>query len=102
MKNSSLLVLAITGSVAGGAGFFIRPEEHAFEKYSVLIGAALILIVFHFLTMRHLLKNENRDQQMRIFWIIVIICLPLIGDVLYLIINEAIKRQQQPKPAWNF
>jgi len=90
MKNSRLLSLAIIGSATGGVGFFIRPEEHAFEKYLVLAIAALILMLFYFLTMRDVLKKENIDQQMRIFWIIVLICLPLIGDVIYLIINDAV------------
>ena len=103
MQNSRLLLLAIIGSVAGAVSFFIHPEKHAFEKYSILAVAALILMLFYFLTMKDVLKNENHDPQVRIFWIIVIICLPIIGDILYLIINDAIDNsQEKPKQSWGF
>ena len=103
MQNSRILLLAIIGSVGGAVGFFIHPDKHAFEKYSILTGAALVLMLFYFQTMKDVLKNENHDPQVRIFWIIVIICLPLIGDILYLIINDAIDNsQEKPKQAWGF
>ena len=102
MKNSHFLLLVIAGSITGCIGFFIPPEYHAFEKYLILGVSALILLLFYSLSFMDVLKNENLNQQRRIFWTIVIICVPLIGNVLYLIINDAINRQQQPKYFWDF
>ena len=102
MKNSHFLLLLIAGSITAGIGFFIRPEYHAFEKYLILGVSALILLLFYSLSFMDVLKNENLNQQRRIFWTIVIICVPLIGNVLYLIINDAINRPQQPKYSLDF
>jgi len=101
MENSRFLLLAIAGSNIRSIGFFIRPQYHDFAKYLVLGGAAFILMLFYSLSF-DLLENENINQQRRIFRTIVIICVPLIGNVLYLIINDAYNRQQQPKHYWNF
>jgi sulfite exporter TauE/SafE len=102
MKNGRLLLLAIIGSVIGGISFFIRPAEHAVIKYMLLAIAALIILLFHLLIFRQVLKKENLDSAERIFWTISIICLPLIGDIIYLIINDAVNRPQELKHAWFF
>ncbi|HKO79043.1 MAG TPA: PLDc N-terminal domain-containing protein [Chitinophagaceae bacterium] len=102
MKNRHLFILAMIGSLVGSISFFIRPEQHAILKYWLLAFAALILLLFHFLTLRQLVKKENLGQSRRIFWTIVIICVPLIGNIIYLIINDAINSPQILKHAWLF
>src|SRR5688500_9837138 len=100
MKNGRLLVLAITGSVIGSISFFIRPEENPVIKYTLLTIAVLLIIIFHLLIFRQVLRKENLDPPEKIFWTIAIICLPLIGDIIYLIINDAVTRSQVMKHAW--
>lgn len=102
MKNRPLLLLAIAGSFVGSISFFIRPEEHAILKYLLLSLAALVLLIFHFATLRQLVKKEKLNQSGKIFWTIVIICVPLIGNIIYLIINDAINSPQILKHAWLF
>ena len=102
MKNRPLFILAMIGSLVGSISFFIHPEQHAILKYWLLAFAALVLLLFHFLTLRQLIKKENRNPSGKIFWTIVIICVPLIGDVIYLVINDAINSPQILKHAWLF
>lgn len=100
MKNRGLLLLAIAGSLAESISFFIRPEKHAILKYLLLALAALVLLIFHVATLRQLVKKENLNQSGKIFWTIVIICVPLIGDIIFLIINDAINSPRILKHAW--
>lgn len=59
MKNRPLVLLAITGSLLGSKSFFIRPGQHAILKYWLLAFAALILLLFYFLTLRQVVKKED-------------------------------------------
>lgn len=100
MKNGPLLLLAVAGSLLGGVSFFIRPEQQAFLKYFLLALAALILLAFYFLTIRQVIKKENFNPAEKIFWTIFILCVPLIGNVIYLIISSAVNGPQVLKHAW--
>lgn len=100
MKNVPLILLVITGSLLGGISFFISPEQHASLKYLMLACAALILVAFYFLTIRQVIKKESLNPAEKIFWTIVIICVPLIGNVIYLIISNAVNGPQVLKHAW--
>jgi hypothetical protein len=100
MKSGTLILLAIAGSLLGSISFFIRPEQHAFLKYLLLACAALVLLLFYFLTVRQVIKKQSLNPSEKIFWTIVIICVPLIGNVIYLIISSAVNGPQVLKHAW--
>jgi len=102
MKNGSLLLLAIAGSLLGSISFFIQPEQHAFLKYLLLAFGALILLIFHFLTIRQVIKKGSSNPAEKIFWTIVILCVPLIGNVIYIIISSAVNSPQILKHPWQF
>jgi hypothetical protein len=99
-KNGRLLLLAMAGALIGGISFFIRPELHPVVKYLMLAFAALVLLVFYFLTIRQVIKKDNFNASEKICWTIVILCVPLIGNVIYLVISSAVNGPQVLKHAW--
>ncbi len=88
MKNNHLFLLAFIGSIIAAIGFFIRPELHPVLKFTILALAGVILIAFYLLTFNQMLHKKSIDSSKRIFWTIAIVCLPFIGNILYLILND--------------
>ena len=99
-KNGRLLLIAMAGALIGGTSFFIRPELHPVVKYFLLALAALVLLVFYFLTIRQVIRKGNFNASEKIFWTIVILCVPLIGNVVYLVINGLANGPQVLKHTW--
>jgi hypothetical protein len=46
----------------------------------------------------NVIKTPSLSGGKRIFWIVAIVCLPMIGNVIYLILQDAFTRKQIPKP----
>lgn len=57
---------------------------------SNLISSILLLAVFSFMiyAIYSLFKNSNINQNSKILWIVIIIIMPLIGAILFLIMNK--------------
>jgi len=50
--------------------------------------------VFYVLSFRQVL---NLKSERRIFWIVAIVCVPMIGNLIYIIVHDALTRRQIPK-----
>lgn len=97
MKNLSLLILLVVSFVLFMVGIFIpgrgRPLHIVFVVAGVILG-----FIFYLLTFMNVLKTPSLSGGKRIFWIVAIVCLPMIGNVIYVLLQDAFTRKQIPKP----
>jgi hypothetical protein len=97
MKNFSLLILLIISFVLFMIGISIPGTGRPLHIIFVVAGVTLGFI-FYLLTFRQVLRTRSLNSGQRIFWIVAIVCLPMIGNLIYLILQDAFTRKQIPKP----
>jgi hypothetical protein len=97
MKNLSLVILLIISFILFLAGVSIPGTGTPLHIILVVVGTALGFI-FYVLTFMQVLKTPSLSQGRRIFWIVAIVCVPMIGNLIYLIMHDADVRKQVPKP----
>ena len=95
MKNIRLLVLAAAGFSVFIAGL-VTSSAHWILHLSLLIAGATIILFFYFSTLVPVFKMARDDVPKKIFWLIAIICMPVIGNIIYLIFQETANRKQKP------
>ncbi|TMI96383.1 MAG: hypothetical protein E6H06_04275 [Bacteroidetes bacterium] len=97
MKNLSLLILLVISFVLFLIGISIpgrgRPIHIIFVTVAVTLG-----FIFYLLTFLQVIKTPTLSSGRRIFWIVAIVCVPMIGNLVYIIIHDADIRKQVPKP----
>ena len=97
MKNLSLLILLIVAFLLFLIGVSIpgtgRPLHIIF-----VVGGTFLGFIFYVLTFKQVLKTLSLSPGRRIFWIVAIVCLPMIGNLFYVIMHDADVRKQVPKP----
>jgi membrane-bound ClpP family serine protease len=96
LKNLSLLILLILAAVLFTIGLFIpgtgKPLHVVFVIAGVICGS-----IFYLLSFIHVIKSPSLTSSRRIFWIVVIVCVPVIGNLIYVIVQDALSRRQVPK-----
>jgi hypothetical membrane protein len=97
MKNFSLLLLLIISFVLFLIGISIPGTGRPLHIIFVVAGVTLGFI-FYLLTFRQVIKTPTLNSGRRIFWIVAIVCVPMIGNLIYIILHDADTRKQIPKP----
>jgi len=97
MKNFSLLILLIISFILFFIGISIPGRGTTLHVIFVVAGVALGFI-FYVLSFRQVVKTSSLSGGRRIFWIVAIVCVPMIGNLIYIIIHDADTRKQIPKP----
>ena len=97
MKNFSLLVVLMTSAILFAIGISIPGRESLLHIIFVVAGTALGFI-FYMLTLMQVIRTASLSPGRRIFWIVAIVCVPMIGNLIYIIIHDADTRKQIPKP----
>jgi hypothetical protein len=97
MKNLSFLILLIVSFLLFLIGISIPGTGTPLHVIFVVAGTALGFI-FYVLTFMQVLKTPSLSSGRRIFWIVAIVCLPMIGNLIYVIMHDADVRKQVPKP----
>jgi len=93
MKNLSLLILLFVSFILFLVGISISGRNTALHIIVVVISVALGFL-FYVLTFHQVLKLRS---ERRIFWIVAVVCLPMIGNLIYIIVHDALTRKQIPK-----
>jgi hypothetical protein len=93
MKNLSLLILLIVSFILFLVGISIPGRGTALHIIVVVTSVALGF-VFYALTLHQVLKLKS---ERRIFWIVAVVCLPMIGNLIFIIVHDALTRKQIPK-----
>lgn len=97
MKNRKLLLMAGIGFAMVIAGLCIPGKDEALH-FILLIAGAFILLGFYFLTFLPVIQMVKQNIPDKISWFIFIICLPIVGNVVYLIFQETANRKQKQHP----
>jgi hypothetical protein len=97
MKNLSLLILLILSFALFLIGISIPGRERPLHIIFVVAGVVLGFI-FYLLTVRDMLQTPSLKGGKRIFWIVAIVCVPMIGNLIYILLQDAFTRKQIPKP----
>jgi len=93
MKNLSLLILLFVSFILFLVGISIPGRGAALHIIFVTTGIVLGF-VFYVLSFRQVL---NLKSERRIFWIVAIVCVPMIGNLIYIIVHDTLTRRQIPK-----
>ena len=96
MKNLPLLILLVISFILFLVGISIPGRGTALHILFVVTGVVLGL-TFYVLSFHQVLTTESLKGERRIFWIVAIVCLPMIGNLIYIIVNDALTRTQLPK-----
>jgi len=93
MKNLSLLLLLLVSFILFLVGISIPGRGTTLHILFVVTGMVLGF-AFYVLSFRQVL---NLRSERRIFWVVAIVCLPMIGNLIYIIVHDAITRNEIPK-----
>ena len=93
MKNFSLLILLFVSFILFLVGISIPGRRTTLHIIFVVTGV-LLGFVFYSLSFKQVVSLRS---ERRIFWIVAIVCLPMIGNLIYIIVHDALTRKQIPK-----
>ena len=96
MKNLSLLILLFVSFILFLVGISI-PGRGTVLHILVVVTAVALGFVVYMITFHQVLTTPSLKGQRRIFWIVAIVCLPMIGNLIYIIVHDALTRKQIPK-----
>lgn len=95
MKNLGFLILAAVGFAISFTGFFLQINHPKASTIVMLIGGA-VLLFFYIISFYQVIKTKMISRKQRIFWILVILCVPIVANLIYLFIFDALTRRQKP------
>jgi hypothetical protein len=87
----------MTSAILFAIGISIPGRENLLHIVFVVAGVAFGF-TFYLLTLLQVIRTPTLSPGRRIFWIVAIVCLPMIGNLIYVIIHDADTRKQIPKP----
>ncbi len=94
-----LLLLPAIGFLLFIVGTMV-PLYLAEFRFALLACGVTMTLVFYFITLTDTIKAFLQDPAVNTFWLVTIICVPVIGNVIYVIITEMGNRWQQPHGVW--
>ena len=93
MKNLSLLILLVISFILFLIGISI-PGRGTALHIIVVVTSIVLGFVFYAVSFKQVLSLKS---ERRIFWIVAIVCVPMIGNLIYIIVHDALTRKQIPK-----
>ncbi|MEI9944715.1 MAG: PLDc N-terminal domain-containing protein [Chitinophagaceae bacterium] len=99
MKNLKLLWLLGIGALLFAIGMFILPHYKVVKDTFLISGTAFVL-VFYFKTLLQVIYSHSISPSRRVFWMIVVICVPVMGNLAYVIIQDTLSTKQVPHGLW--
>lgn len=96
MKRYSQLLLLAIAFILFLIGITIPGIENPVHV-SFVVAGVVIGFIFYLRIFLEVLKTPEMKSDERIFWIVAIVCLPVIGNMLYVIIHNSATGKQVPK-----
>jgi hypothetical protein len=96
MKNLSLIILLIIAALLFTIGLFIPGTGKPLHIIFVVSGMVLGFL-FYLLSFIQVIKTPSLSNARRIFWIVLIVCVPMIGNLIYIVVHDTLTRRQVPK-----
>lgn len=98
MKNLRLLVLGAVGFAISFTGFFLRINYTLASMIVMGIGA-VVLFAFYIITFLQVIRSKEIPVKRKVFWIIAILCVPIVANLIYIFVNDALTSSQK-SAAW--
>jgi len=93
MKNLSLIILLFVSFILFLVGISI--PGRGTTLHILLVSASVVLgFIFYSLSFKQALGIRG---ERKIFWIVAIVCVPMIGNLIFIIVHDALTRKQIPK-----
>ena len=96
MKNISLLLMALAGVLLFLAGA-VPHYNSQLLKYMLMGAGSLLVAAFYLLTLVQVIRTRSIRNSRRIVWIILILCAPLVGNLIYVFFHDADLSRQVPE-----
>ncbi|HSC40219.1 MAG TPA: PLDc N-terminal domain-containing protein, partial [Chitinophagaceae bacterium] len=87
MKNISLILIALAGVVLFLAGAVPR-YNHPVAGDILMAAGALMVFAFYLTTLLQVIRSRSIRNSRRIVWIILIICAPVVGNLIYILFHD--------------
>ena len=97
MKTVPMVILFILAAVLFFAGMSI-PGQKSFWHLALVISGVIIGFIFYLITFIDAIKTPTLNKAKRMFWIVAIVCVPMIGNLVYVLLQSAFTKKQIPKP----
>ena len=80
-----------------GLLFFIAGESvnNTALSNTLLAISVLIGFLFYIITLGYLLAHFSVNTDRKIFWLVAIVCMPVIGNIIYVIFMQTANRRQK-------
>jgi len=96
MKNISLLLLMLLGVFLFLAGAI--PHYHRPVTGTILMIAGTVLVAaFYLFTLLQVIRSKSISNKKRIVWVILILCAPIAGNLIYVLFHDAQLSRQVPE-----
>jgi hypothetical protein len=88
MKNISLILIVLAGVVLFMAGA-VPHYNHPLAGYILMTAGALLVFAFYLISLLQVIRTRSIRNSRRIVWIILILCAPVVGNLIYILFHDA-------------
>jgi hypothetical protein len=99
MKSFRILWALIAGSILFAVGLLI-PPAHPIIRDVFITSGVLSVLFFYIMTLWDVIHSSTLSEYIRIFWLVVVVCVPVIGNLAYVIIHYTVIKKQVPHGIW--
>jgi NADH:ubiquinone oxidoreductase subunit 6 (subunit J) len=96
MKNVGALILAAIGFAISIIALFVFQQNKSTGRLLLAVGG-ILLFIFYLIIFIQVIKSEKIPRKRKTFWIVAIICVPVIANLIYVFIHDALTTPQKPK-----
>ena len=88
MKNISLILIVLAGIALFMAGAI--PHYNYPVIRDILMAAGCVLVfAFYLISLLQVIRSRSIANSRRIIWVILIICVPIAGNLIYILFHDA-------------
>src|SRR4051794_21169075 len=88
MKNISLILIVLAGVVLFMAGA-VPHYNHPVVGYILMGVGAFLVFAFYLISLLQVIRSQTLRTSRRIVWTILIICAPVVGNLIYILFHDA-------------
>lgn len=88
MKNISLILIVLGGIVLFMAGA-LPHYNYPVVRYILMTAGGVAVFAFYLISLLQVLRTRSIRNSRRIIWVILIICVPIAGNLIYILFHDA-------------
>ena len=98
-KKLKLLILPFSGFLLFIIGTLSSLDSTP-AGYALIALGIILTLTFYFITLLDAIKAYLNSPTSKIFWLVAIICVPVICNVIYVIFDQTANRRQEIHTGW--